>query len=298
MNKTFENLQNGEYIIKLDIKAEKDTVVSVSANHRQFLVADKSLSAGEAYTAEFALSLKDADFLKQDNYRDRQITLTLSGEAVFSAALEKANVPTVFTLGDSTVCNQEFYGEGPLYRCGGWGQALGMYMGTGYAVSNHAEQGTHTQDCLKLHFKKVCEQLKEGDIVICQFGHNDQKQAFLDAMGGYYQNLIKIGTAVKEKGAKFVVCSPIQRLIYENDKLNTYLVPWRDAAEKAAKELNCQFIDLHDFTSEKYLAMGTDAENLFFHAPALDRTHPNDFGAKMIAEYVSSCLINKGGIEN
>ncbi len=290
MSIKFENLTEGEYLLKVEITAKSDTSFCLFGNHRHFLYHSENLAQNEKIQGEFAVAIKNADFQKQENYRDTSYELNFTGDIAVNASLTPFSCPTLYTLGDSTVCNQVYAGEGPLYRCGGWGQALPLYLKRGYAVSNHAEQGTHTQDCLNCHLLPVLKRLKKGDLVLCQFGHNDQKNASLDAFGGYFENLITIGKKVLEKGADFIICTPINRLIYIDGRINTYLDPWRDAAKKAAEALGVKCIDLHTFTTNMYLSMGDDAENLFYHSPDLDRTHPNDFGALKIAGYVSSQL--------
>lgn len=287
MKIVFNDLSCGEYLLKLKIEANSDTEVCVYGNHRHFLFHSLKMTSGEVKHAEFAVAIKNADFQKQDNYRDNSYELYFEGDVKANAAIEKKAFPTLYTLGDSTVCNQTHFGDGPLYRCGGWGQALPIYLGTRYAVSNHAEQGTHTRNCLDCHLLPVSDQLKEGDLVLCQFGHNDQKQSWLPAFGGYMENLISIGKKVMEKGADFIICTPINRLIYIDGKLNNYLDDWRDGAKKAADILGVKCIDLHTFTTDIFNQMGNDAENLFYHSPDLDRTHPNDFGAIKIADFVA-----------
>ncbi|MBR5535299.1 MAG: hypothetical protein IKU60_01490 [Clostridia bacterium] len=286
----FDNLTNGEYLLKAEITAQRDGEFSLFGNHRHFLYHSQKISKGEKINGEFAVAIKNADFQKQDNYRDTAFELVCQGDVLLTAALEKKDFPTLYTLGDSTVCNQTHFGSGPLFRCGGWGQALSMFSATQYAVSNHAEQGTHTLDCLNCHVVPVLEQIKRGDLVLCQFGHNDQKNACLDPMGGYYRNLVRLGEAVKEKGADFIICTPINRLIYIDGKINNYLDPWCEGAKKAADALSVKCIDLHTFTTRMYISMGDEAEKLFYHSPVLDRTHPNDFGAIQIARFVSSNL--------
>lgn len=289
MIKTFDNLSKGEYLLKVKIAVLSPTLITLYGNHRHFLINQRA-EKGDIITKEFAIAIKDADFLKQKNYRDNGLKLMLEGDCTADFELEKAALPTVFTLGDSTVCNQEYMGVSPLLRCGGWGQALPMFLGKRYAVSNHAEQGTHTGNCLDCHFLKVEDQIKKGDIVLCQFGHNDQKQPWLKPFEGYMENIIALGKRAQEKGAEFIVCTPINRLIYVGDKLNDYLDLYRDGAKKAVEQLRAKCIDLHTFTSNMYLEMGKDAENLFYHSPGLDRTHPNDYGAIKIAAYVNENL--------
>ena len=285
----FDNLQKGEYIIDLTVKAVEDTVVHAFTNHRRFLLSGRELKKGESVHGKFAVALRDADFQKQPEYRDDFVEVKVTGDCTFEAKIEKVNLPAIYCLGDSTVCDQPYEGGDELSRCCGWGQTLSMYLGDKFAVSDHAEQGTHTADCLSCHIKPVLEQLREGDIVLAQFGHNDQKQDWLKAFGGYRENLIKIANEVGQRGGKCVLCTPINRLIYVDGKLNTYLDEYAVAVRSAAEELGLGCIDLHGFTSRTYEEMGTAAENLFYHPDGpLDRTHPNDLGGKLIGEYVSS----------
>ncbi|MGM9551064.1 MAG: SGNH/GDSL hydrolase family protein [Clostridia bacterium] len=287
MVKEFTNLKKGEYRLKVKFTAENDTLITLYGNHRHFLIKEMAAKKGDVIEKDFAIAIRDADFQKQDNYRDDSLKLCMKGDGCWEFQLTNESFPVIYTLGDSTVCNQEYLGESPYNRCGGWGQALSMFLGDKFAISNHAEQGTHTANCLDCHFLKVEEQLKEGDIVLCQFGHNDQKQNYLKAFEGYYENLVKIGECVKSKNCEFILCTPINRLIYIDGKLNNYLDDYRDGVKKAADYLLVKCIDLHTFTSNLYLEMGDDAEGLFYHSPQLDRTHPNDYGAMKIAEFIS-----------
>ena len=290
MIKTFKDLEKGEYRLKVKITSLSPTVISLYSNHRHFLIKEMSVEANAVIEKEYSIALRDADFQKQDNYRDRELNLVADGDCEWEFELTKEDFATIYTMGDSTVCNQECYDGSPMEHCGGWGQALGMFLGGKYAVSNHAEQGTHTANCLECHLIPVLAQIKKGDKVLCQFGHNDQKQEWLKADEGYLENLIKIGTMVQKKGAEFIICTPINRLIYVEGSLNDYLDNYRDACFKAGKALGARVIDLHTFTSETYEKMGSEAENLFYHSPDLDRTHPNDYGAVLIAEFVTKNL--------
>ena len=284
----FENLHNGEYIIELTVKANEDTVVHAFTNHRRFLISGREMKKGEEFRGRYAVALRDADFQKQPEYRDNAVEIIVAGACDFDAKIEEVSLPAVYCLGDSTVCDQAYSGGDELSRCCGWGQTLPMYLGERFAVSDHAEQGTHTADCLSCHIRPVLEQLKEGDIVLVQFGHNDQKQDWLKAFGGYRQNLLKIAAEVGQRGGKCVFCTPINRLIYVDGKLNTYLDEYAAAVRSAAEELRISCIDLHAFTSRTYEEMGAAAEDLFYHPDGpLDRTHPNDLGGKLIGEYVS-----------
>lgn len=284
-----ENLSQGEYILHISLEAEDDGNISVFASHRRFLIRNAAIKKGERLTFDFAAAVKKAAFQKREDYNDDYIDIIASGNCITEAYAEKAELRVIYTLGDSTVCDQPSFGMGEKYRCCGWGQTLPMFLGTRFAVSNHAEQGTHTGDCIKTHLPPVLSQMKKGDIVIMQFGHNDQKQPWLTEKV-YAENLIKISDAVKQKGGVPIICTPINRLIYENGALNSYLASYAEAAKAAAEAEGIKCIDLHSFTSRLYEEMGEGAKELFFHSDTLDRTHPNDNGGCIIGEYISKML--------
>lgn len=279
-----------EYLLTVEITANSDTTVTLFTNHRRILIRNKALKKGEHLKETFGVALREAKFQKQPDRFDDEIELTLEGDAELSAAAKKAELPTIYCLGDSTVCDQNYFGSDEIHRCCGWGQTLGMYLKDKYALSNHAEQGTHTSDCLGLHINPVLSQIKKGDIVLVQFGHNDQKQSYLGAFEGYIENLRRIVELVEEKDGKCILCTPINRLIYVDGKLNDYLDSYAAAVKNAAKEKNLMCVDLHGFTSELYVAMGKDAENLFYHGDELDRTHMNDIGAVAVGEFVYNSI--------
>ncbi len=281
-----ENLSQGEYILHISLEAEDDGIISVFTSHRRFLVRNAAVKRGERLTLDFAAAVKRAAFQKQADYNDDFIDIIVCGKCLAEAYAEKAEMRVIYTLGDSTVCDQPSFGKGEKYRCCGWGQTLPMFLGTKFAVSNHAEQGAHTGDCLKTQLPPVLSQMKKGDIAIMQFGHNDQKQPWLTETV-YAENLRKISSAIKQRGGVPIICTPINRLIYENGALNSYLADYAEAARAAARAEGILCVDLHSFTSRLYEEMGEGAEELFFRSDTLDRTHTNDNGGCVIGEYVS-----------
>ena len=68
---------------------------------------------------------------------DDKLTLEFNGThpALRSLEIEKADVPTVFLLGDSTVCDQ------PAEPWNSWGQMLPRFFKPEVAIANHAESG-------------------------------------------------------------------------------------------------------------------------------------------------------------
>ena len=287
-----DNLPQGEYILKVKIKAKSDTKVSLFTNHRRFLLRNAAMKCGEEALYSFAVALRYAKFQKKDDYRDSKIELVYFGDAAIDAEVTAEKTPVLYLLGDSTVCDQTVYDGSDTEHCCGWGQTLSMFLKDNVAISNHAEQGTNTRDCLNCHFPPVLDCISQGDIVSMQFGHNDQKIKELTPKA-YGENLVKIARAAVSRGASVIICTPINRLIFVNGVLNEYLASYSAAAKAAAAECGAKLVDLHDFTSELYLKMGDEAENLFFHSPELDRTHPCDIGGSVIGEYFAQSAFKK-----
>ena len=90
-------------------------------------------------------------------------------------------MPTVFLLGDSTVCDQ------PAEPWNSWGQMLPRFFKPEIAVANHSESGETVADSLRAQrFEKIFSLMKPGDYLFVQFGHNDMK-ATRDQLAGTLQ---------------------------------------------------------------------------------------------------------------
>ena len=98
--------------------------------------------------------------------------LTLVFGLIFQISLPAKQKPTVFTLGDSTVKNGQGNGAGGLW---GWGDPFQQYFDTAkVVVKNRALGGTSSRTFqTKGLWDEVLKELKKGDFVLMQFGHND-----------------------------------------------------------------------------------------------------------------------------
>jgi len=99
----------------------------------------------------------------------KSLALNGAAPAPRPVTIEPVDMPTVFLLGDSTVTDQRWE-DGAS-----WGQMLPRFLRPEVAVANHAESGETLKSFLTgLRLAKVLSQLKAGDWVFIQFGHNDQ----------------------------------------------------------------------------------------------------------------------------
>jgi lysophospholipase L1-like esterase len=141
------------------------------------------------------------------------------------------DVPTVFLLGDSTVCDQsrEPYAS--------WGQMLTRFFKPGVAIANHGESGETYRDSLgRRRLDKILSVMKPGDTLIMQFGHNDQKQIAAGTGGPFttYKAEIKQHVdAVRQRGGIPVIVSPMERREFdENGRIKPTLADFAEAARQ------------------------------------------------------------------
>ena len=208
-------------------------------------------------------------------------------------------VPTVYLAGDSTMADYGAeYPYHPAACYGGWGQALDLYLDGSVAVCNHAHNGRSTETFRNEgHFDLIQKQLRPGDFVVIQFGHNDQKHPHLQAYNGYPENLRRFIAEIRAKKALPILATPIARNTWteQNGKL-TYSDLLHDHAQACialGKELNVPVLDLHQAAMEDIIRLGRDASKIYYHQG--DWTHTNDYGAVRAAGYAADALRSLGG---
>ena len=206
---------------------------------------------------------------------DDKLTLEFNGThpCVAGLRIEKADVPTVFLLGDSTVCDQ------PAEPWNSWGQMLPRFFKPEIAIANHAESGETIENSLKARrFEKVFSQMKPGDYLFAQFGHNDMKSKATNALEIYRADLKKVVARTRQLGGTPVLVTSMERKAgLEGPTLMGYPQTVRDVA----KEENCALIDLNAMSLVFHKAFGKDLDKAF-----QDGTHHNNYGSYELAKCV------------
>jgi lysophospholipase L1-like esterase len=242
---------------------------------------------------------------------------TLYGQGGNAQPLNPA-LPTVWIIGDSTVRNGQGNGStnAPNGQWG-WGAPIEYYFDRAKInVVNRALGGTSSRTFYNANWPAVLANVKKGDFVIMQFGHNDKNgdltganagigslngigaetQDVPNARSGQPETVHTFGwymeqyvEQAKAKGATPIVCSFIPRKIWENGKViraNADYFPYADWAGDVAKKENVAYVDLNAITARKYNALGPDkVEPLFVPTPT-EHTHTNWYGAIINAESV------------
>jgi lysophospholipase L1-like esterase len=253
----------------------------------------------------------------------RLLTL-LMAMAIAGIAVAQKKKPTVYTIGDSTVKNGQGDGAGGLW---GWGDPFQLYFDTTKVnLENHARGGTSSRTFRTMGlWQNVLDKLKKGDVVLMQFGHNDngplndstrargtikgignetedidniltKKKETVHTYGWYMTQYIK---EVKSKGATPIIISSIPRNSWSNGKVprnNTSYGLW---AKQVAQANKAMFIDLNEKMASAMEKLGEEnvTEVLFYKR---DHTHPSANGASLAASLViegikenKKCKLNK-----
>lgn len=212
--------------------------------------------------------------------------------AVCAVEIEPVEVPTVFLLGDSTVCDQS---QEPYNS---WGQMLPRFFKPEIAIANHGESGETYRDSLaRRRLDKILSVMRPGDWLFMQFGHNDQKQIAANTGGPfttYQQEIRRHVAAVRTQGGTPVVVSPMERRGFDAaGKVVPSLADYAAAARDVARELGVAFIDLNALSKPFYEALGPEKSARAFATAAdgrIDNTHHNNFGSYELAQCVVQAI--------
>lgn len=230
---------------------------------------------------------------------DDKLTLEFNGSVPVceSITIEPADttVTTVFLCGNSTVVDQD---NEPWAS---WGQMIPYFFDTNVCIANYAESGESANTFIAAgRLKKALSQMKKGDYLFMEFGHNDQKQKG-PGKGAYYSFMTSLKTFIDEarlRGAHPVLVTPTQRRSFGPDgHIRDTHEDYPEAMRWLAEKENVPLIDLNEMTRTLYEAMGIEpSKRAFVHYPAgsypgqtqdfADNTHFNPYGAYEIARCI------------
>jgi lysophospholipase L1-like esterase len=269
---------------KIETAAGKFATVSFIVNTRTpHIAAVGDIKAGEVKLKAPRESVQEAWGW------DDAITLEFNNEhpAVSAIEIAKADVPTVFLIGDSTVCDQS---KEPFSS---WGQSFTRFFKPDIAIANHGESGDTYRDSIgRRRLDKMLSVMRPGDYMIMQFGHNDQKQRG-EGMGPFlnYKREIKQHVdAVRAHGGIPVVVSPMERRNFNEDgSFKPTLSDYAEGARQAATELGAAFIDLNAMSIPFYKSLGPDRAYLAFAGTGTkrDATHHDNYGSYELAKCIA-----------
>lgn len=214
---------------------------------------------------------------------DDRLSLEFNGAhpGISSIQIERIDVPMVYLLGDSTVCDQanEPYSS--------WGQMLTRFLKPEVAVANGAESGDSIAASLSAgRFDKFWGQMKPGDYLFIQYGHNDMKSNAPNALETYTNNMRRVVDETRKRGGTPVLVTSVSRRTFAPDgKITNSFGGYTDAVRAVAKEKGCALIDLQASSALFYEALGDQQSHLAF-ATMQENTHHNNYGSYEIAKCI------------
>jgi lysophospholipase L1-like esterase len=216
------------------------------------------------------------------------------------------NLPTLFVVGDSTANNNA---NGAL----GWVTPFVAYFDSSKInVLNRARAGRSSRTFMTEGlWDKVLADMKRGDVVLIQFGHNDggplntdRARGSLPGLGeetkevvmpngktevvhtfGWYMRKF-VGDA-KAKGAVPIVLSLTVRNIWKDGHVERGSGKFGEWAEAVARSEGVAFIDLTTIVADQYEKLGQENVKELF---ATDHTHTSPKGAEQNAAGVVAGL--------
>jgi len=227
----------------------------------------------------------------------------LSVNAAELTATTPAAKPVLVIIGDSTVHNRT---RGQL----GWGDVIDAWFDSSrITITNRALGGRSSRTFLTEGlWAKALAELKPGDFVLMQFGHNDggplddgRARASLKGTGeesrvitnkvsgkvetvhtyGWYMRQY-IATA-KSRKATPIVLSLVPRKIWKDGKVVRAVNDYGKWAAEAAKTEGVAFMDLNEIVARHYEELGQEKVDQLF---ADEHTHTNPDGARLNAQCV------------
>ncbi|HEX8693622.1 MAG TPA: rhamnogalacturonan acetylesterase [Longimicrobium sp.] len=203
---------------------------------------------------------------------------------------------TVFLAGDSTMA-QKLVNRRPET---GWGERLQQYFDIDRVrVQNHARNGRSTRTFLSEgRWRAIVDELRPGDFVFIQFGHNDASADKVDRYtppADYRRNLARFVAEAREKGANPVLMTPVVRRRFRAD--GTFYDShgeYPDLVRAVAAEQRVPLVDMHRASERVLREYGAErSKTLFLHLAAgespnypqglEDNTHFSPLGAEVMA---------------
>ena len=215
-------------------------------------------------------------------------------------------LPTLFVIGDSTANNN-------ANGARGWGDPfVGYFDPAKINVLNRARAGRSSRTFFAEGlWEKVLQEMKAGDFVLIEFGHNDggpvdkdRARGSLPGIGEETQEVMmpngsketvhtfgwylrKYISDAKAKGAVLLILSPTPRNIWKDGRVERAFGQFGNWSAQVAQSQGVPFIDHTTIVANKYEVLGEGKVRELF---AGDHTHTSPAGAELNAASVVSGL--------
>ncbi|MFI6859101.1 rhamnogalacturonan acetylesterase [Streptomyces sp. NPDC050421] len=221
-----------------------------------------------------------------------------------AAAHGRPRPRTLYIAGDSTAA-QKYADAAPET---GWGMALPFFLGRTLTVANHAMNGRSSKSFVdEGRLAALLEEVREGDLLLIQFGHNDEKTEDpargTDPYTTYQDHLRQYVHGARSRRARPVLLTPVERRRFAADGTAKPTHGDYPAAMRAlAAEERVPLLDLQALTLARWQELGPDGTLTYFNwlepgqSPNYpdgrqDNTHFQPRGAVEVARLVARALV-------
>ncbi|HEY7089845.1 MAG TPA: rhamnogalacturonan acetylesterase, partial [Tepidisphaeraceae bacterium] len=230
------------------------TTTTIKAEMRRLMLENIKTAPGQFITRSFVVNVRTPQIpgggqvrLKQREREteminwDEKLTLEFNGSnpRVSAIEIDKVDVPTIYVMGDSTVCDQ------PREPWNSWGQMLPRWFNDQIVVANHANSGESLRSSMGAHrLDQVVSTMKSGDWLLIQFGHNDMKEKGegIGAFTSYKTDLKHYIAEARKRGGQVILVTSMERKAgVETPTLGDY----PEAVRQTAREEGLPLIDLN-----------------------------------------------------
>lgn len=252
------DVADGNYLVSITMgDALAPTLTTVKTNGERLVLRDIRTVAGQYARELFSV-----------NVRGGRLKLSFGGTAPRINSLEitpSREMITLYLAGDSTVTDSSEEG----FPFCGWGQMLPSFFKHDVAVANHAQGGRSSKSFIgEGRLDPIAEEIKEGDYLFIQFGHNDQKTDEprhtepATTYPGYLREYIE---AARAKGATPVLVTSVHRRYFdEAGKLKDTHGAYLEAVRQLAAEESVPLIDLAAKSKQLFEELGPEATKSLF----------------------------------
>lgn len=184
----------------------------------------------------------------------------------------------------------------------GWGMPFVHFWDSSVIIENRAKNGRSTKTFISEGlWASIENELREGDFVFIQFGHNDESKEKTERYTTpeqYKKNLSRFISDSRSRGAIPVLMTPVSRRRFDRQgkalKTHEHYSP---LVRETAEEESVLLIDLDELSRNLYQQMGMENSSLLFlqlkpgehpNYPQgkTDNTHFNELGARLIAQLI------------
>ncbi|MFD6999356.1 rhamnogalacturonan acetylesterase [Streptomyces mirabilis] len=204
---------------------------------------------------------------------------------------------TLYIAGDSTAA-QKYADAAPET---GWGMALPFFLREHLEVANHAVNGRSSKSFVdEGRLEVIFEAIRPGDLLLIQFGHNDEKSAdptrYTEPWSTYQDYLRQYVDGARARGARPVLATSVERRKFDaqGNAVPTH-GDYPAAMRALAEEERVALLDIQALSIALWQRLGVEETKKYFNwtATEQDNTHFNPPGAIAVARLVTAELLHR-----